>query len=127
MIAVAYNIAYLLANYTFEKFHFLARGWSKSRILPPPHLSNEFRRYFPSDRLMRSGQQGGWFYNRRMDHHTVAAVSIVGTCLDVLGSLYLAYDLLAGQHGPLRLLTPPVISPLPFAFAFRLRPLLFLA
>jgi hypothetical protein len=26
-----------------------------------------------------------------MDHHTVAAVSITGTCLDVLGSLYLAY------------------------------------
>jgi len=30
----------------------------------------------------------------------VAAVSISGTCLDVLGSLYLAYDLLGGQHGP---------------------------
>jgi hypothetical protein len=41
----------------------------------------------------------------RMDHHTVAAISITGTCLDVLGSLYLAYDLLGGQHGPLRLLT----------------------
>jgi|SRR5271165_1940195 len=40
-----------------------------------------------------------------MDHHTVAAVSISGSCLDVLGSLYLAYDLLGGQHGPLRLLT----------------------
>ena len=40
-----------------------------------------------------------------MDHHTVAAVSIAGTCLDVIGSLYLAYDLLGGQHGPLRLLT----------------------
>ncbi len=40
-----------------------------------------------------------------MDHHAVAAVSIAGTCLDVLGSLYLAYDLLGGQHGPLRLLT----------------------
>jgi hypothetical protein len=43
-----------------------------------------------------------------MDHHTVAAVSIVGTCLDVTGSLYLAYDLLGGQHGPLRLLTRAV-------------------
>ena len=43
-----------------------------------------------------------------MDHHTVAAVSIAGTCLDVLGSLYLAYDLLGGQHGPLRLLTRAV-------------------
>jgi len=39
-----------------------------------------------------------------MDHHTVAVVSLTGTCLDVLRSLYLAYDLLAGQHGPLRLL-----------------------
>ena len=43
-----------------------------------------------------------------MDHHTVAAVSITGTCLDVIGSLYLAYDLLGGQHGPLRLLTRAV-------------------
>src|SRR5271156_249902 len=40
-----------------------------------------------------------------MDHHTVAAVAIAGSCLDVLGSLYLAYDLLGGPHGPLRLLT----------------------
>ncbi len=45
------------------------------------------------------------FYNRWMDHHTVASISIAGSCLDVLGSLYLAYDLLGGQHGPLRLLT----------------------
>lgn len=43
-----------------------------------------------------------------MDHHTLAAVSIAGTCLDVVGSLYLAYDLLGGQHGPLRLLTRAV-------------------
>lgn len=43
-----------------------------------------------------------------MDHHTVAAVSIAGSCLDVLGSVYLAYDLLGGQHGPLRLLTRAV-------------------
>lgn len=35
-----------------------------------------------------------------MDHHAVAAVSIAGTGLDVLGSLYLAYDLLGGQEGP---------------------------
>jgi len=35
-----------------------------------------------------------------MDHHTVAAVSIAGTCLDVLGSLYLAYDLLAAASTP---------------------------
>jgi len=30
-----------------------------------------------------------------MDHHTVAAISIAGSGLDVLGSLYLAYDWLA--------------------------------
>jgi hypothetical protein len=40
-----------------------------------------------------------------MDHHTVAVISVIGICLDVLGGLYLAYDLLGGQHGPLRLLT----------------------
>ncbi len=69
---------------------------------------------------MRSGQQGGWFYNRRMDHHTVAAVSIVGTCLDVLGSLYLAYDLLGGQHGPLRLLTRAVTYAVIFGIGYGL-------
>jgi hypothetical protein len=40
-----------------------------------------------------------------MDHHAIALISIVGICLDVLGGLYLAYDLLGGRHGPLRLLT----------------------
>jgi hypothetical protein len=37
--------------------------------------------------------------------HTLAVVSIVGSSLDVLGALYLAYDLLGGEHGPLRTLT----------------------
>jgi hypothetical protein len=37
--------------------------------------------------------------------HTLALLSIVGCSLDVLGSLYLAYDLLGGEHGPLRTLT----------------------
>jgi hypothetical protein len=36
-------------------------------------------------------------YNPPMDHHTLAAVSITGSGLDVLGSMYLAYDLLGGQ------------------------------
>ncbi len=40
-----------------------------------------------------------------IDRHTLALISIVGTCLDVLGALYLAYDLLGGEHGPLRTLT----------------------
>lgn len=55
-----------------------------------------------------------------MDHHTVAAVSITGTCLDVLGSLYLAYDLLGGQHGPLRLLTRGVTYSLVFGIGYGL-------
>ena len=40
-----------------------------------------------------------------IDKHTLAVVSIVGSSLDVLGALYLAYDLLGGEHGPLRTLT----------------------
>src|SRR6266700_607855 len=55
-----------------------------------------------------------------MDHHTVAAVSITGTCLDVLGSLYLAYDLLGGQHGPLRLLSRTVTYSLVFGIGYGL-------
>ncbi len=53
-----------------------------------------------------------------MDHHTAAAVSIAGTCLDVLGSLYLAYDLLGGQHGPLRLLTRAVTYSIVFGIGY---------
>ena len=55
-----------------------------------------------------------------MDHHTLAAVSIAGTCLDVVGSLYLAYDLLGGQHGPLRLLTRAVTYSLVFGIGYGL-------
>jgi len=40
-----------------------------------------------------------------IDKHTLALISIVGCSLDVLGGLYLAYDLLGGAHGPLRTLT----------------------
>lgn len=40
-----------------------------------------------------------------IDKHTLALVSIIGSFLDVLGALYLAYDLLGGEHGPLRILT----------------------
>jgi hypothetical protein len=53
-----------------------------------------------------------------IDHHTVAAISIAGTCLDVLGSLYLAYDLLGGQHGPLRLLTRAVTYSIVFGVGY---------
>ena len=43
-----------------------------------------------------------------MDKHTIALISIVGSSLDVLGALYLAYDLLGGEHGPLRTVTRAV-------------------
>jgi len=55
-----------------------------------------------------------------VDHHTVALVSITGTGLDVLGSLYLAYDLLGGQHGPLRLLTRAVTYSVVFGIGYAL-------
>jgi hypothetical protein len=55
-----------------------------------------------------------------MDHHTVAAISITGTCFDVVGSLYLAYDLLGGQHGPLRLLTRAVTYSVVFGVGYGL-------
>ena len=55
-----------------------------------------------------------------MDHHTVAAVSISGSGLSVLGSLYLAYDLLGEQHGPLRLLTRAVTYAIVFGVGYGL-------
>ena len=55
-----------------------------------------------------------------MDHHTVAAISIAGSGLNVLGSLYLAYDLLGGQHGPLRLLTRAVTYSIVFGVGYGL-------
>ena len=53
-----------------------------------------------------------------MDHHTLAGISIAGSCLDVLGSLYLAYDLLGGQHGPLRVLTRAVTYSVVFGIGY---------
>jgi len=53
-----------------------------------------------------------------MDHHTLAAISIAGTSLDLLGSLYLAYDLLGGQHGPLRVLTRAVTYSVVFGIGY---------
>jgi hypothetical protein len=42
---------------------------------------------------------------RAVDHHVLALFSIAGVLLDVLGGLYLAYDLLGGERGLLRTLT----------------------
>jgi hypothetical protein len=55
-----------------------------------------------------------------MDHHTVAAVSVGGIFLDVLGGLYLAYDLLGGKYGPLRLLTRIVTYSIVFGVGYGL-------
>ena len=43
--------------------------------------------------------------------HTLALVSIIGSSLDVLGALYLAYDLLGEEHGPLRGSQPKCFKP----------------
>jgi hypothetical protein len=53
-----------------------------------------------------------------MDKHTVALISIVGSCLDLLGALYLAYDLLGGAHGPLRAITRTVTYGVLFGFGY---------
>jgi hypothetical protein len=55
-----------------------------------------------------------------MDHHFVAGISFTGVCLDVFGGLYLAYDLLGGQHGPLRVLTRMVTYSLVFGIGYGL-------
>lgn len=55
-----------------------------------------------------------------MNHHTLAAISITGTSLDLIGSLYLAYDLLGGQQGPLRLLTRAVTYSIVFGIGYGL-------
>lgn len=55
-----------------------------------------------------------------IDKHTVAMVSIVGSSLDVIGALYLAYDLLGGEHGPLRTLTRGVTYGVLFGGGFGL-------
>ncbi len=55
-----------------------------------------------------------------LDKQTIALISIVGSSLDVLGALYLAYDLLGGEHGPLRTLTRAVTYGLLFGVGYGL-------
>jgi hypothetical protein len=55
-----------------------------------------------------------------IDKHTLAIVGIVGNSLDVLGALYLAYDLLGGEHGPLRTLTRGVTYGVLFGLGYGL-------
>ncbi len=53
-----------------------------------------------------------------IDRHVIAGISIVGTVCDVMGGLYLAYDLLGGNNGPLRILTRVVTYSLIFCIGY---------
>jgi hypothetical protein len=53
-----------------------------------------------------------------IDRHMVAAISVAGTVCDVMGGLYLAYDLLGGSNGPLRTLTRAVTYGLIFCIGY---------
>ena len=55
-----------------------------------------------------------------LDRHLIAGISIVGTVCDVMGGLYLAYDLLGGSNGPLRTLTRVVTYTLIFCIGYGL-------
>src|SRR5438067_13332262 len=55
-----------------------------------------------------------------IDRHIIAAVSIVGTVCDVMGGLYLAYDSLGANNGPLRTLTRAVTYSLIFCVGYGL-------
>jgi hypothetical protein len=59
-------------------------------------------------------------FNLTIDKHTLALISIIGSSFDVLGALYLAYDLLGGEHGPLRTLTRAVTYGALFGVGFGL-------
>ena len=53
-----------------------------------------------------------------MDRHVLAGIGLAGSSLDCLGALYLAYDLLGGEHGPLRTLTRCVTYSVIYGLAF---------
>jgi hypothetical protein len=55
-----------------------------------------------------------------IDRHVIAGISIIGTACDVMGGLYLAYDLLGGNNGPLRTLTRVVTYTLIFCVGYGL-------
>ncbi|HLI64311.1 MAG TPA: hypothetical protein VKV05_13000, partial [Terriglobales bacterium] len=55
-----------------------------------------------------------------MTAHTVAEIALAGLILDGLGGLYLAYDLLGGEHGPLRTLTRAATYSLIYGIGFGL-------
>jgi hypothetical protein len=53
-----------------------------------------------------------------IDRHILAWIGIAAVALDILGGLYLAYDLLGGEHGPLRTLTRAVTYGLCFGTVY---------
>src|SRR6516164_140160 len=53
-------------------------------------------------------------------HHLIPILSLAGVILDALGGLYLAYDLLGGKRGPLRIVTKSVSYEVMFGSAYGL-------
>jgi hypothetical protein len=53
-----------------------------------------------------------------VDRHALAILAITGSSMDMVGALYLAYDLLGGLHGPLRTVTRGVTYGLLFGAGF---------
>src|ERR1700758_2749497 len=53
-------------------------------------------------------------------HNFIPILSLAGVILDALGGLYLAYDLLGGARGPLRLVTKSVSYGVLFGSAYGL-------
>lgn len=53
-----------------------------------------------------------------VDRHVIAAISVAGTICDMMGGLYLAYDLLGGYNGPLRTVTRVVTYTLIFCLGY---------
>jgi hypothetical protein len=70
--------------------------------------------------MMMSLAGAGLMFAQMTDKHTLAIISIVGSSLDVVGSLYLSYDLLGGEHGPLRTLTRAVTYGMIFGVGYGL-------
>src|SRR5882724_3219471 len=99
-----------------------ARRWTRSDVSAGPVRPSTCRHTIrnqlfasPADGLLRILVRTRRLMKRRLgrdttaaltvDHHTIAAIALSGTALNLLGGLYLAYDLFGGRHGPLRTLT----------------------
>jgi hypothetical protein len=54
----------------------------------------------------------------QLDAHQVALIDLAGIALNAFGTLYLAYDLLGGEAGPLRIVTRALTYGLLFALSY---------